>query len=85
MRLLRRLRAPRNDTFTGRCGVKKRIKINGIIIGIAALAVVLFPKLFLRFSSGSIQEKVCVFFGFVFILLGQIIRVSARGYKEIRL
>jgi protein-S-isoprenylcysteine O-methyltransferase Ste14 len=61
--------------------MKKRIKINGIIIGVAALAVVFFPKLFLRFSSGSVQEKVCVVLGFAFILLGQIMRVSARGYK----
>jgi len=50
-------------------------------MGFAALVVVIFPKLFLRVYSGSIQEKVFVTLGFSFILLGQIIRVSARGYK----
>lgn len=58
--------------------VKKRLKINGIIMGFAGLAIVFFPRLFLRVYSGSIQEEVL---GFAFILLGQIIRVSARGYK----
>jgi protein-S-isoprenylcysteine O-methyltransferase Ste14 len=61
--------------------MKKRLKINGIIMGFAALAIVFFPKCFLRVYSGSIQEEILEALGFAFILLGQIIRVSARGYK----
>jgi protein-S-isoprenylcysteine O-methyltransferase Ste14 len=61
--------------------VKKRLKVNGIIMGLAALAIAFFPRFFLRVYSGSIQEEILEIVGFVFILFGQIIRVSARGYK----
>ncbi|MCX5669261.1 MAG: hypothetical protein NTX89_03995, partial [Candidatus Omnitrophica bacterium] len=61
--------------------MKKRLKVNGIIMGFSALVIVFFPKFFLRIYSGSIQEKILEVLGFTFILLGQIIRVSARGYK----
>lgn len=61
--------------------MKKRLKINGIIMGFAALAIAFFPRLFLRVYSGSPQEETLEVLGFAFILLGQIIRVSARGYK----
>jgi len=61
--------------------VKKRLKINGIIMGIAALVIAFFPRFFFRVYSGSIQEEILEASGFAFILLGQIIRVSARGYK----
>jgi len=61
--------------------VKKRLKVNGVIMGFAALAIAFFPRFFLRVYSGSIQEDILEALGFAFILLGQIIRVSARGYK----
>ena len=62
--------------------MKKRLKVNGIIMGFAALAIAFFPRFFLRIAnSGSIQEEAIEALGFAFILLGQIIRVSARGYK----
>lgn len=62
--------------------MKKRLKVNGIIMGFSALAIVFFPRFFLRFAnSESIQETILEALGFAFILLGQIIRVSARGYK----
>ena len=62
--------------------MKKRLKINGIIMGFAALVVAVFPRIFLRVAhSGNIQEEILEVLGFAFILLGQIIRVSARGYK----
>jgi len=61
--------------------VKKRLKINGIIMGCAAIIVVFFPRIFFRNNiSGGIEEYVKIL-GFSCILLGQIIRVSARGYK----
>lgn len=61
--------------------MKKRLKVNGIIMGLAGLAIAFFPRFFLRVFSGSIQEEILEALGFAFILLGQIIRVSARGYK----
>jgi protein-S-isoprenylcysteine O-methyltransferase Ste14 len=51
-------------------------------MGCAALAIVFSPRFFLRGYSGSIQEMILEVLGFALILLGQIIRVSARGYKS---
>ncbi|MCX5693637.1 MAG: isoprenylcysteine carboxylmethyltransferase family protein [Candidatus Omnitrophica bacterium] len=61
--------------------MKKRLKINGIIMACAALAIAFSPRFFLRVYSGGIGEEIVEALGFGFILLGQIIRVSARGYK----
>ncbi len=61
--------------------MKKRLKINGIIMASAAIVVVFFPRFFFRNNiSGGIEEYIEIL-GFSCILLGQIIRVSARGYK----
>jgi protein-S-isoprenylcysteine O-methyltransferase Ste14 len=60
--------------------MKKRIKINGILIFVAFVLLVSFPKVFFRndrLGLYIIIESI----GFVFVLLGQLIRVSARGYK----
>ena len=62
--------------------MKKRLKINGIIMGCAALVIVFFPRLFLRAYSSGTHEAIIEALGFALILLGQIIRVSARGYKS---
>lgn len=61
--------------------MKKRIKINGIIITCAVIVVAFFPRLFFRSCLGGFEEESLEILGFAFILLGQIIRVSARGYK----
>jgi protein-S-isoprenylcysteine O-methyltransferase Ste14 len=62
--------------------MKKRLKINGIIIFCATVIVAFFPKVFFRsHGSGTILEEYIEIMGFSLILLGQIIRVSARGYK----
>jgi protein-S-isoprenylcysteine O-methyltransferase Ste14 len=61
--------------------MKKRLKINGIIMGCAAIMVALFPRVFFRNNVNCGIEKYMELLGFSFILLGQIIRVSARGYK----
>jgi protein-S-isoprenylcysteine O-methyltransferase Ste14 len=61
--------------------MKKRLKINGIIMAFAALVLAFCPRLFLRDYSGDIWEENIEALGFGLILLGQIIRVSARGYK----
>jgi len=60
--------------------MKKRLKINGIIIFFATIAVVFFPKFFFRIDSNMEWEALEIF-GFALILFGQLIRVSARGYK----
>jgi protein-S-isoprenylcysteine O-methyltransferase Ste14 len=61
--------------------MKKRLKINGIIMASAALALAFFPKFFLRNMLGDFWEISLEVLGVSLILLGQIIRVSARGYK----
>lgn len=50
-------------------------------MGCAASLIVFFPRFFLRAYSGGIGENIVEVLGFALILLGQIIRVSARGYK----
>ena len=61
--------------------MKKRLKINGIIMGSAALLVIIFPRFFFRSNFGSGSNSYLEILGFSLILFGQIIRVSARGYK----
>lgn len=61
--------------------MKKRLKINGIIMVCAAIVVAFFPRFFIRVYSGGLCEEGVEVLGFALILLGQIIRVSARGYK----
>ncbi len=61
--------------------MKKRIKTNGMIIALAVLVLVAFPDVFIRHGLGGPWEELAEIFGIVFILLGQLIRVSARGFK----
>jgi len=61
--------------------MKKRLKINGIIMGCAGILIVLFPGVFMRSYSATHWEGWIKLLGFALIFLGQIIRVSARGYK----
>lgn len=61
--------------------MKKRLKINGFIMAGATLVIAFFPRFFLQVYSGGIREEILEALGFALILLGQIIRVSARGYK----
>ncbi|MDO8488878.1 MAG: isoprenylcysteine carboxylmethyltransferase family protein [Candidatus Omnitrophota bacterium] len=61
--------------------MKKRLKINGIIMGCASIGVVFFPRVFFRSYLVSFWEISLEVLGFSLILLGQIIRVCARGYK----
>lgn len=49
---------------------------------IAVLSVALLPSLFFRNSPAGSLDKVAEILGLVSILLGQIVRVSARGYKS---
>ncbi len=62
--------------------MKKRIKINGIIIGLAFVLVVVFGKIFFRQPSLGWEDNFLRIIGLLLLLLGQVVRVSARGYKS---
>lgn len=65
--------------------MKKRIKINGFIIFFTCLLIVSFPTVFFRNNkptSSFSLDTVAEVFGITFILLGQIFRVSSRGFKS---
>ena len=61
--------------------MKKRIKVNGIIIACAILGITCFPRLFLR-QSESRYEYWAEAVGLALLLLGFLLRVSSRGYKS---
>ncbi|MFH0935554.1 MAG: isoprenylcysteine carboxylmethyltransferase family protein [Candidatus Omnitrophota bacterium] len=61
--------------------MKKRIKINGIIIVAAVALAVLFPDEFLRSGRMRFAGEFLRITGFGLILFGQLLRVSARGHK----
>jgi len=61
--------------------MKKRIKINGIIMALAFISVVILRKVFFRQAGLAWEENLLRITGLLSILLGQVIRVSARGYK----
>lgn len=61
--------------------MKKRIKVNGVIIASAVAVTLLFPDVFLRGGRPGVAEEFFKITGFCLILLGQLLRVSARGYK----
>ena len=62
--------------------MKKRLKINGIIMILALVAIVSLPKIFLRSGLPSARENLLVVLGTFLILVGQLFRVTARGYKS---
>lgn len=61
--------------------MKTRLKLNGFIIFFSVLLVVIFPKIFFRNNRIDYIDDVAEMLGIALILLGQIFRVSARGYK----
>ncbi len=60
--------------------MKKRILVNGFIMFATCFLIVLFPAIFLR-KDADFSDELIEVTGIVLILLGQIVRVSARGYK----
>jgi len=60
--------------------MKQRIKINGIVMIISILFIVFFSHLLIRRSSFFLSD-VLEIIGVSLILLGQLLRVSARGHK----
>ncbi|MEI6631739.1 MAG: isoprenylcysteine carboxylmethyltransferase family protein, partial [bacterium] len=61
--------------------MKKRLEINGIIIVSALILIMIFPALFFRNNKIAYYDEIAEIFGVAFILLGQLFRTSARGYK----
>ena len=62
--------------------MKKRLKINGIIIFFIVLLIAFSPGIFFRKEIvPTYWDEIAEIFGIAVILLGQIIRVSGRGYK----
>jgi len=61
--------------------MKRRLEINGVIIVLALALVAIFPQVFLRSRSDFYHDLLLKLSGIACILLGQIFRVSARGYK----
>jgi len=62
--------------------MKKRLKINGFIMFIVVILIVLFPKVFFRKVDVYLSDGAAEVCGIAFILLGQMFRASARGYKS---
>ena len=60
--------------------MKQRIKINGLVIIIGIAAIVFFPHRLIRQSSFLLDDFLEIT-GLSLILLGQLLRVSARGHK----
>jgi protein-S-isoprenylcysteine O-methyltransferase Ste14 len=60
--------------------MKQRIKINGITIIVGIAAIALFPGKIVRHSVSSVDTVMKVS-GMGLVLLGQLLRVSARGHK----
>ncbi|MCK9572163.1 MAG: isoprenylcysteine carboxylmethyltransferase family protein [Candidatus Omnitrophica bacterium] len=61
--------------------MKIRLKINGVIIISAFILVALFPRIFFRDDPAGLFTELTEVLGIALILIGQILRVSARGYK----
>ncbi len=60
--------------------MKQRIKINGVVIIIGVAVIVFFPHRIIRQTSFFLDDVLEVI-GVSLILLGQLLRVSARGHK----
>ncbi|MDP3732410.1 MAG: isoprenylcysteine carboxylmethyltransferase family protein [Candidatus Omnitrophota bacterium] len=62
--------------------MKRRLKINGLIIFLVFILLILFPAVFLRSAKEGYWDAAAELLGIVFIIFGQILRASARGYKS---
>jgi protein-S-isoprenylcysteine O-methyltransferase Ste14 len=60
--------------------MKQRIKINGVVIIIGIAVIIFFPHMIIRDSLNS-SDGFLEVAGLSLILLGQLLRVSARGHK----
>lgn len=61
--------------------MKTRIKINGILISCVVISALLFQNVFLRHGKNNSWQLILDVAGLALILWGQLMRVSARGFK----
>jgi len=61
--------------------VKRRLKVNGVLIFVAMVLLALFPRVFFRNPTSELSDAVMESCGLALIILGQLMRVSARGFK----
>jgi len=62
--------------------MKTRLKVNGVIIFIVMFLLIFFPAIFFRKEIVDPLDEIMEIAGITLILLGQVIRISARGYKS---
>jgi protein-S-isoprenylcysteine O-methyltransferase Ste14 len=62
--------------------MKRRLKVNGVIIFLVVLLVALSPHSFLRMQKSSLLDAAASIFGIAFMLSGQLLRACGRGYKS---
>lgn len=62
--------------------MKRRLKVNGVIIFFAFMLMVIFPDTFLRRHRPYSLNMLTEVLGIALIILGQILRVSSRGFKS---
>lgn len=61
--------------------MKKRIAVQGFLFSTGALLCLLAPKVFFPDWGSDFFEEIFDTFGLLFILMGLLVRISARGYK----
>ena len=62
--------------------MKRRVRVHGFIIFCTLLVVTVFPRMFLRSGSLGLLEEVLSTVGIACVLMGQIFRLSSRGFKS---
>ncbi len=62
--------------------MKKRLKVNGLLIFLATMAVFIFPNFFMRADSAHGLNDIAEVSGLALVVFGLLLRVSARGYKS---
>lgn len=62
---------------------KKRVQVDAVVIGsfmvVTAVLVFMFPYLY---NDNQTVRNICAVIGFILIILGALLRMSARGYKK---
>jgi protein-S-isoprenylcysteine O-methyltransferase Ste14 len=62
--------------------MKRRLRITFIVVLPVLIAFVAFPSFFLKHTEIFPQDNIMEILGITFILMGQVLRVAARGYKS---
>ena len=62
--------------------MKRRLKINGVIMFLATVLLAVFPAVFFNHENFHSKDTVLEILGVALILLGQLVRISARGFKS---